>query len=92
MKVTIDLPELQEIVQDAVETALTDKQTKLFGWKFFTLKETAELLQIKTSTLLDKRMPYLAEIEYSQQGKLFWFSKESVEKFIRNRIIKNYKR
>lgn len=92
MKITVDLPDLQEVVQDAVETAMTDKQTKLFGWKFFTLKETAELLQVKTSTLLDKRQPYLSELEYSQEGKKFWFKKESVEAYIDNRMIKKYKR
>ena len=92
MKITVDLPDLQEVVKDAVETAIIDKQTKLFGWKFFTLKETAELLQIKVSTLLDKRMPYLTELVYSQSGKTFWFSKESVEKFISDRIIRKYKR
>ena len=92
MKVTVDLPDLQGVVKDAVETAMIDKQTKLFGWRFFTLKETAELLQIKTSTLLDKRMPYLIELEYSQNGRIFWFKKESVEAFISNRMIRKYKR
>ena len=92
MKITVDLPDLHEVVADAVETAMTDKQTKLFGWKFFTLKETAELLQIKTSTLLDRRMPYLTELEYSQKGKTFWFKKVSVEDFINSRVIKKYKR
>ena len=92
MKITVDLPELHEVVQDAVETALADKQTKLFGWKFYTLMETAELLQIKTGTLIDKRQPYLTEIEYAQSGKIFWFKKESVEAYINNRMIKKYKR
>ena len=92
MKITVDLPDLQEVVKEAVETALIDKQKKLSVWKYFTLKETAELLQIKTSTLLDKRMPYLNEIEYSQNGKIFWFIKDSVENFKKNRIIKKYRR
>ena len=92
MKITVDLPDLQEVVQNAVETAMTDKQTKLFGWMFYSLKETAELLQIKTSTLLDKRQPYLNELEYAQQGKIFWFKKNSIEDYINNRIIKKYKR
>ena len=92
MKVTVDLPDLQEVVQEAVETAMIDKQTKLFGWKFFTLKEAAELLQVKVSTLLDKRQPYLAELEYSQNGKTFWFKKQSIEDFITNRMIKKYRR
>ncbi|MCU0359464.1 MAG: helix-turn-helix domain-containing protein [Bacteroidia bacterium] len=92
MKVTLDLPDLQDVVRDAVESAITDRQTKLFGWKYYTLKETAELLQVKVSTLLDKRMPFLNEIEYSQSGKLFWFSKKSVEDFISNRSIRRYKR
>lgn len=92
MKITVDLPDLQETVKDAVENALIDKQTQLIDWKYFTLKETAELLQIKTSTLLDKRMPYLNEILYSQQGKIFWFVKKSVEDFIANRQINKYRR
>jgi len=92
MKLTVDLPDIADVITQAVETAISDKQTKLFGWKFFGLKETAELLQIKTSTLLDKRMPYLNEIEYSQNGKIFWFNKASVEHFITNRIIKKYRR
>ena len=45
MKITVDLPDLQEVVAASVEAAMTDKQTKLFGWKFFTLIETAQLLQ-----------------------------------------------
>ena len=92
MKLTVDLPDIAQVIEQAVETAISDKQTKLFGWKYFTLKETAELLQIKTTTLLDKRMPYLIELEYSQNGKLFWFTKDSVERFISSRLIKRYKR
>jgi hypothetical protein len=92
MKITVDLPDLQEVVKGAVETAIIDKQTKLSGWKYFTLKETAELLQVKVSTLLDKRMPYLSELEYSQNGKTFWFKKESVELFISSRMIRKYRR
>lgn len=92
MKITVDLPDLQEVVAASVEAALVDKQTKLFGWKFFTLKEAAELLQIKVSTLLDKRQPYLNELEYSQNGKTFWFFKSSVENFIQSRCIKKYRR
>lgn len=92
MKITVDLPDLQEVVAQAVDHAMTDRQSKLFGWKYFTLKETSELLQIKASTLLDKRQPYLIELEYSQNGKTFWFKKESVERFINNRMIKKYRR
>jgi hypothetical protein len=90
MKITLDLPDLQDVVRDAVETAWMEKQAKLASWKFFTLKETAELLQVKISTLLDKRMPFLNGLEYSQQGKTFWFYKDSVEAFISNRIIRKY--
>lgn len=92
MKITVDLPDLAQVVEQTVESALRDRQSKLFGWKYFTLKETAELLQIKTTTLLDKRMPYLLELEYSQSGKLFWFTKDSVEKYISSRTIKKHKR
>jgi hypothetical protein len=92
MKITVDLPDLQETVKVAVENALIDKQKQLIDWKYFTLKETAELLQIKTSTLLDKRMPYLNEMTYSQNGKIFWFVKKSVEDFIANRQINKYLR
>lgn len=92
MKITVDLPDLQEVVKMAVETALIDKQKQLADWKYFTLKETAEILQIKTTTLLDRRMPYLNELEYSQNGKTFWFKKESVELFISSRLIRKYRR
>ncbi len=92
MEFKVSFPELDEVVRVAVESSMIDMQSKLFGWKYFTLTETAELLQIKTTTLLDKRMPYLLELEYSQSGKLFWFTKDSVEKFISSRTIKNYKR
>ena len=92
MKLTVDLPDIAEVIEQAVESAISDKQTKLFGWKYFTLKETADVLQIKTTTLLDKRMPYLVELEYSQNGKLFWFTKESVERFISSRVITRYRR
>ncbi len=92
MKLTVDLPDIAEVIARAVEDAIGDKQTKLFGWKYFTLKETSELLQIKTSTLLDKRMPFLNELDYSQNGRIFWFKKESVEAFISKRNIKKYKR
>jgi len=92
LKITVDLPDLHESIKEAVEKALIDKQKQLIDWKYYTLKETAELLQIKTSTLLDKRMPYLTEILYSQQGKIFWFLKKSVEDFIANRQINKYKR
>jgi hypothetical protein len=92
MKITVDLPDLKQTVESAVEQAMVDIQAKLFGWKYFTLKEAAELLQIKTTTLLDKRMPFLNEIEYSQSGKLFWFLKASVENFINSRKIRKYRR
>ena len=92
MKITVDLPDLQEVVAEAVDHAMTDRQAKLFGWKFFTLIETAELLQKKTSTILDKRQPFLNEIKYSQDGKTFWFLKTSVEDYIARRMIKKYKR
>lgn len=92
MKIQVELTDLDVVVATAVEAAMADKQTKLFGWKFFTLKETCELLQIKSSTLLDKRQPYLTELEYSQNGKTFWFKKESVENFIMSRMIKKYRR
>ncbi len=92
MKITVDLPDLNEVVRDAVENALIDKQRQLIDWKYFTLKETADLLQIKTSTLLDKRMPFLNEIIFSQSGKIFWFLKKSVEDFISNRQIKKFRR
>jgi acyl-CoA reductase-like NAD-dependent aldehyde dehydrogenase len=92
MKLSVDLPDIAEVIAQAVENAISDKQTKLFGWKYFTLKETADLLQVKVSTLLDKRMPYLSELEYSQNGKAFWFKKESVELFISSRMIRKYRR
>jgi hypothetical protein len=82
MKVQIELSDLDAAISTAVASAITDHQTKLFGWKYYTLKETAELLQVKPSTVLDKRMPYLTEVEYSQNGKTFWFKKDSVENFI----------
>lgn len=91
MKITVDLPDIAEIISKAVEEAIIDKQTKLSQWPYYTLNETSELLQIKTSTLLDKRMPYLNEIEYSQSGKIFWFKKSSVESFIASRHIRKYK-
>ena len=92
MKLTVDLPDIAEVIAQAVNNALLDKQTQLLDWKYYSLKETAELLQIKTSTLLDKRMPYLNEIAYSQNGKIFWFLKTSVENFISNRQINKYRR
>ncbi|MFO0355991.1 MAG: hypothetical protein ACK50A_03480 [Sphingobacteriaceae bacterium] len=92
MKLTVDLPDIAEVIAQAVNNALLDKQTQLLDWKYYSLKETAELLQIKTSTLLDKRMPYLNEITYSQNGKIFWFLKTSVENFIVNRQINKYRR
>jgi acyl-CoA reductase-like NAD-dependent aldehyde dehydrogenase len=92
MKIQVELTDLDSVVSSAVETAMQDKQTKLFGWKFFTLKEAAELLQIKVTTLLDKRQPYLMELEYAQSGKIFWFTKNSVEAYINDRIIKKYRR
>jgi hypothetical protein len=91
MKLTVDLPEIKDYIKNAIENALIDKQNQLINWKYFTLKETAELLQIKTKTLLDKRMPYLNEIEYYQNGKLFWFLKKSVEDFIAKRKINKYR-
>lgn len=92
MKLSVDLPDIAEVIKQAVEQAIIDKQTKLTGWKYYSLKETCELLQIKTGTLLDKRMPYLTEIEYSQSGRIFWFLKKSVEDFISRRTIKKYRR
>lgn len=92
MKLTVDLPDITAFIAQAVEAALKDKQTELAGWKYYTLEETCKLLQVKRTTLLDKRMPFLNEIEYSQSGKLFWFIKKSVEEFISSRKIKHYKR
>jgi len=91
MKLTIDLPDIAQVITQAVEAALKDKQAQLAGWNYYSLKETSELLQIKTSTLLDKRMPYLHDLDYSQNGKIFWFTKKSVEEFIANRQIKKFR-
>lgn len=92
MKVQLDLSDLDAAIAKAVEAAIVDQQTKFSGWKYYTLKEAAELLQIRPSTLLDKRLPYLNELEYSQNGKTFWFIKSSVEAFISSRHIKKHKR
>jgi hypothetical protein len=92
MKAITEFPDLENAIEAAVNNAMIDCQSKLFNWKFYTLKETANLLQIKRSTLLDKRSPYINEIEYSRSGKIFWFVKKSVEKFISNRLIRSYKR
>jgi hypothetical protein len=92
MKISVDLPDMAEVISKAVEEALADKQSKLANWPYYTLTETSKLLQVKTNTLLDKRMPFLNEIEYSQSGKLYWFKKESVEKFIASRHMRKYKR
>jgi hypothetical protein len=92
MKITVDLPDLKDVVSEAVNSAVAVIQSKITTWKYFTLKETAELLQIKSTTLLDKRMPFLNEIEYAQSGKLFWFLKTSVENFINARRIKKFRR
>lgn len=92
MKLTVDLPDITTFIAQAVEAALKDKQTELSGWKYYSLEETCKLLQVKRGTLLDKRMPFLNEIEYSQSGKIFWFLKKSVENFISNRQIKKYRR
>lgn len=92
MKLTVDLPDITAFIAQAVEAALRDKQTELAGWKYYSLEETSKLLQVKRGTLLDKRMPFLNEIEYSQSGKIFWFLKKSVEDFISHRKIKKYRR
>lgn len=100
MKITVDLPDIAEAIEKAVEAAFTKaldkalaaKQITIQNWPYYTLKETSELLQIKTSTLLDKRMPFLNEIEYSQSGKIFWFKRTSVEEFIATRHMRKYRR
>lgn len=100
MRITVDLPDIEAAIEKAVENAFTKsidkalaaKQITIQNWPYYTLKETSELLQIKTSTLLDKRMPYLNEIEYSQSGKIFWFKKTSVEEYIANRHMRKYRR
>ena len=90
MNFTVEIPNMEEAIAKAVAIHWTDKQAELQNWKYFTLVETAKLLQVKTSTILDKRQPYLTELEYSQNGKIFWFNKKSVEEYISNRSIKKY--
>lgn len=92
MKITVDLPEIKEFISQAVEEALLHRQSQLSAWKYYTLEETCKLLQVKRTTLLDKRMPFLNALDYSQSGKLFWFLKKSVEDFIAGRKIRKYQR
>jgi hypothetical protein len=100
MLITVDLPDIEAAIEKvvqaaftkALEDALAAKQITVQNWPYYTLKETSELLQVKTGTLLDKRMPFLNEIEYSQSGKIFWFKKTSVEEFIATRHMRKYRR
>lgn len=99
MKITVDLPDIADAIEKAVEAtftkaidkALTAKQITIQNWQYYPLNETSELLQVKTSSLLDKRMPFLNKIEYSQRGKIFWFKKTSVEEFIAIRHMRKYR-
>ncbi|MFN6037733.1 MAG: hypothetical protein ACK452_04645, partial [Bacteroidota bacterium] len=68
-----------------------DKQSEVEGWKYYTILETCKLLQVKSKTLLDKRKPYLNELEYSRLGRIFWFTKKSVHDFIANRTFRKYR-
>lgn len=92
MKLTIDLTELHQMIIKTIESALENIPEEKTMWEYYTLKEASELLQIKTATLLDKRMPFINELEYAQSGRIFWFKKTSVEKFVTDRIVKKHKR
>jgi hypothetical protein len=89
MKVLLEIDGLKDVIAETVEAALRSKQAELSYWPYYTLEETARLLQLKKETLLDKRNHYLNELEYSSQGKSFWFKKESVLHYIQERAIKN---
>ena len=92
MKSYIDTSELENFISTALKNAVESIQpVQQTTWNYYSLKEAAQLLQIKTTTLIDKRQPYLNEIEYAQAGKIFWFEKSSLEKYIKNRTIRKYK-
>jgi hypothetical protein len=92
LKLNIDISELENFISTTLKNAVESFQPiEQTTWNYYSLKEAARLLQIKTTTLIDKRQPYLSEIEYAQAGKIFWFEKASLEKYIKNRTIRKYK-
>lgn len=91
MEVKLNIDGLQDLIVQAVESAMHSKQADHSNWPYYSAEEAAEKLQITVKHLLDKRYPYINEIEYAQHGKrIFWFKKESLLEFIEKRLIKKY--
>jgi hypothetical protein len=79
---------LREQITEVVEQSLQSRFESLSSWPYYTAEETAKLLQISVKHLLDKRYPYITELEYAQHGKrIYWFKKDSLLHFIENRMI-----
>ena len=79
---------LREQITEVVEQCLYARFESLSSWPYYTVEETAKLLQISVKHLLDKRYPYINELEYAQHGKrIFWFKKDALLKFIESRLI-----
>jgi hypothetical protein len=79
---------LREQIAEVVENCLSARFESLSSWPYYTAEETAKLLQITVKHLLDKRYPYIKELEYAQHGKrIFWFKKDALVKFIESRLI-----
>lgn len=91
MEVKLNIDGLQDLIAQAVESAMRSKQAEHSNWPYYSAEEAAEKLQITVKHLLDKRYPFINEIEYAQHGKrIFWFKKESVFNFIEKRMIVKY--
>jgi hypothetical protein len=86
----IELTGLTEHIETIVARVIACHQRELCEWPYSSAEQTADLLQIGVKTLLDKRKGYLDQLEYSKQGKAFWFLKASILAFVEKRAI--YKR
>jgi hypothetical protein len=84
----LQLDGLREQIMEVVEQSLQTRFESLSSWPYYSAEETAKLLQITVKHLLDKRYPYINELEYAQHGKrIFWFKKDALLQFIEKRLI-----
>ncbi len=88
LEAKLQIEGLREQITEVIEQCVNTRFDNLRSWPYYTSEETAKLLQISVKHLLDKRYPYINEFEHAQHGKrIFWFKKESLLKFIEDRLI-----
>ena len=87
MKATINIS-LEQTIAAAIQDAIQAHITQLQDWPYVDQTIAAQRLGLSVSALLDKRNGHLEELDYSCQGKRYWFTKETLHEYVQRRSVR----